>query len=190
MSRSHIPESEWHPAFLILDEYQEFADAEKTPHMLRLMRRYNAGAILAHHNMFNDVFDDAIRSAISTNTAIKMASKPAGLDIKYMERDMQCDEDFLTKVAVMSDTHARFACTFTGLDHPFIAEVPFGYINQLTKLTDDEYRAFREQNKAALTQTPDRTDPPVRQTDQPAAAPEQPPPPRPRRDDPEAGSTW
>lgn len=192
MGRAHIPEDQWHPTFLVIDEFQEFADSAKTPHMLRLMRRYNAGAVLAHHNMFNDVFDDAIRSAISTNTGIKFASKPAGMDINYMARDMQCETEFLTKTAVKSETHARFACTFTGLDHPFIAEVPFGCINQLTKLTTEEYRALRAQNKAALTQAPNRTDPPVRQTDQPAAAPEQPPPraSRPSADDPEAGSTW
>jgi hypothetical protein len=40
-----------HPAFIFIDEFQEFADEEKTPQLLRLIREYKGGAVLAHQNM-------------------------------------------------------------------------------------------------------------------------------------------
>lgn len=98
----------WHPVFIVIDEFQECADEYKTPEMLRLIREYNAGAILAHHNMYPTECNDGIRSAISTNTGIKYASDPRGMDINYMARDMQCEAGFLTKQCKKSETHARF----------------------------------------------------------------------------------
>jgi len=139
-----------HPVYLVIDEFQEFADAEKVPELLRLIREYNGGAILAHHNMYNDVFDDAIRSAISTNTSIKFATSPGGLDVSYMARDLQCSAEFLTKQCVKDKDRARFGCYFTGLTHPFIQEVFFDEYNYWARMSDSEYRALRQRNKYAL----------------------------------------
>jgi ABC-type lipoprotein export system ATPase subunit len=50
-ARAGTPKSTWHPTFIVIDEFQEFADEHKTPEMLRLIREYNGGVILAHHNM-------------------------------------------------------------------------------------------------------------------------------------------
>src|SRR5262249_33720297 len=65
--------TERHPVYLVIDEFQEFADPEKTPRLLRLLREYNGGAVLAHQNMYCPELDDAMRNAISTNTSIKYA---------------------------------------------------------------------------------------------------------------------
>ena len=51
-ARAAIPKSQWTPAFLIIDEFQDFADEAKTPELLRLAREYNLGVIIAHQNMF------------------------------------------------------------------------------------------------------------------------------------------
>jgi hypothetical protein len=101
--------------------------------------------------MYNDIFDDAIRGAISTNTAIKYASDPRGQDINYMARDFQCEPEFLTKQAKQTETHVRFACTFTGLDHPFLIDIQKGEINSCKRMTDQQYDALRLKNKIALT---------------------------------------
>ena len=149
-ARSNIPKAQWNPAFLIVDEAQEFIDSEKMPRMLRLMRSFNAGAVLAHHNMYNDVFDDSIRAAISTNTGIKFCSDPRGMDINYMARDMRCESDFLTKYARKTKTEARFACLFSELDHPFLYSVPLGHIQSRMKASNEAYDNLREKNRRAL----------------------------------------
>lgn len=150
-SRTKLPESEWHPAFLIIDEFQEFADEFKTPEMLRLIREYNGGAIIAHHNMFPTEFNDGIRSAISTNTRIKYASDPAGKDISYMASDMHCDPKFLTDACVKAPDRARFGCYYTGLPHPFVEEVPFGQIKTFPKMKLAQHARLMENNRAALS---------------------------------------
>ena len=153
-SRADIPKSQWHPTYIVMDEFQEFADAIKVPEMLRLIRAYNGGAVLAHHNMYCNEFDDAIRSAISTNTSIKYASSPRGLDVHYVARDMQCDPEFLTKTCVKNATHARFGCYFTGLQHPFLQEVAFNEYDRWPKMTPEQYQAMRAAHRARYRAAP------------------------------------
>ena len=140
-----------HPVYLVIDEFQEFADAEKTPRLLRLLREYNGGAVIAHQNMFCAELDEATRTAISTNTSIKYASSPEGQDLNYMARDLRCDPDWL-KAQHKSETHAKFACYVRGmgLTHPFIVHSEFGWIEKWPKMSDEDYRVLRATNKAAL----------------------------------------
>ena len=96
-SRTDIPRNEWTPSFLYIDEFQDFADEEKTPEILRLAREYNLGVILAHQNMYCDELNNSIRTSISTNTSIKFCASPEGLDLNYMARDLRCEPGFLSK---------------------------------------------------------------------------------------------
>jgi hypothetical protein len=155
-----------YPVYLVIDEAQEFMDAEKTPRLLRLLREYNGGAVLAHQNMFCLELDDAMRNAISTNTSIKYCASPEGRDLRYMVSDMRCDEEFLKNVH-KTKTHAQFACFVRGmtppLKHPFIVETELGWINKWPKMSDADYKALRATNKAALADTHEPTkkdDPP------------------------------
>jgi len=144
-ARAAIPKSQWTPAFLIIDEFQDFADEEKTPELLRLAREYNLGVILAHQNMFCAELNDDIRNAISTNTSIKYAASPEGGDLNYMARDMRCDPDFL-KTQIKSGNIAKFACYVRGMNltHPFSYNVELGYIDRWPKLPNDEYVRIKQ----------------------------------------------
>lgn len=166
MARTSVPKSEWSPAFLVIDEFQEFADEQKTPEMLRLVREYNMGIVLAHHNMYCIEFDDAIRSAISTNTSIKYATNPEAQDINYMARDMRCEGSFLTS-QTKTATEAKFACYVRGmgLTHPFVASVPFGAVDRAKKMSPEALKRLLQRNTALLAATPPK-------------APEKPPQPR------------
>src|SRR5262249_2399531 len=72
-----------HPVYRVVDAFQEFADPEKPPRLLRLLREYNGGAVIAHQNMYCAELDEATRTAISTNTSIKYAASPEGQDLNY-----------------------------------------------------------------------------------------------------------
>lgn len=206
-SRAGTPQNTWTPVFILIDEFQEFADEIMTPQMLRLMREYKGGAVLAHHNMYPTEFNDGIRSAISTNTSIKYCSDPRGMDINYMARDLQCNSEFLTRRCRKDAEQARFGCYFVGLDHPFLYEIPFGEIDRWPKMTPSQNSFLRKVNKLALqsTQAPafDPFGPPVEElsdyqvtptsTDEdgshtkPFSARGKPSTPS---DTPESGSTW
>jgi energy-coupling factor transporter ATP-binding protein EcfA2 len=156
------------PVYVVIDELQEFADADKSPEMLRIMREYSGGAILAHQNMYCAEIDDDMRNAISTNTSIKYSSSPESIDLNYMARDLRCEPEFLKSVE-HTDTHGRFACFVRGmrLQHPFIVEVPFGNIQAQPHMTDAEYRELIAFNMAHLSATR-RQAPTVERPDSPA----------------------
>jgi hypothetical protein len=146
--------TERHPVYLIIDEFQEFADPEKTPRLLRLLREYGGGAVLAFQNMYCAELDDATRNAISTNTSIKYASSPEGQDLGYLARDLRCEPEFL-KERHKTATHAQFACYVRGMQkHPFIVHSQLGWIDKWPKMNDEAYGQLRARNKAALQDDP------------------------------------
>lgn len=150
--RSVIPKAEWHPAYLIIDEFQEFADEDKTPELLRLAREYNLGVVLAHQNMHSNELNDSLRTSISTNTSIKYSSTPEAIDQNYMARDLRCDAQFLKD----HTKPGTFACFARGMNlkHPFLVTVPFGAISQQPQSSPEAHRAIVAEAKQRVAGTP------------------------------------
>jgi energy-coupling factor transporter ATP-binding protein EcfA2 len=146
--RSLIPRDQWNPAYLFVDEFQDFADDEKTPELLRLAREYNLGVVLAHQNMHSLELNDALRTTISTNTSIKYCSSPEAIDQAYMARDLRCDTDFL-KLFTAPGTFACFARGMN-LQHPFLTTVQFGSIDRQPKMSAATHQAVFLEAKRAL----------------------------------------
>lgn len=136
--RGDLPVSQWRPNFLIVDEFQEFVDAEKTPELLRLGREYNVGVMIAHHNMYDQGIDDGIRAAISTLTGTKYCGDVRGMDLSYMVRDFGCDASFFRHQQV-TETHVRFAHVMRRVhDTPVSITVRRGNLEGLDKRTEHE----------------------------------------------------
>jgi hypothetical protein len=203
LSRVAIPnKQQWHPAYLYIDEFGEFADKIQIPRMLRLMREYKVGAVLAHQSLHDETIDDSLRATISTATSIKYASSPEGIDLNYAARDLRCEPDWLrqqTKTA----THARFGCFVRGhLEHPISVTMPFGMIGKLPQMSDEAHERLIEVKQREVASLPtdqvpprqpepvslkNRFAPDIRQP-RSTAGPEQQQSSAP--DTPEAGSTW
>jgi hypothetical protein len=150
-ARFTILRNEWYQAHLIIDEFQEFADEEKTPELLRLAREYKLAVTLAHQEMHGAGMTEKIRSAISTNTTVKYASSPEGVDLAYVARDLRCETSFLTQ-ARKTPTDARFACYFRGFtDHPFIHSAPFGAIDREPQMSQDALARMLRANAERLS---------------------------------------
>ena len=115
------------PAFLYIDEFQDFVDEDATPRQLRLAREYNLGIIMAHQQMFCNEFNDNTRSSVSSAT-IKYCSKVFSYDRSYMLKDLNCSEHFLDQQVPDHDRHVvKFACSVKG--HPTSSiEVPYPII--------------------------------------------------------------
>jgi hypothetical protein len=137
--RSRIPRSEWRRTYLLIDEFAQYCDLEKTPEMLRLAREYNLGITMAIQD-FDDEVLKRLATTLVTNTAIKYSSSPGGTDANFLARDMLCDPDWLRRVQ-KNQTHARFAVHVRGmippLEHPFIHEAKFGDIEQSANVMSD-----------------------------------------------------
>jgi hypothetical protein len=145
-----------HPVYLIIDEFQEFADEIFTPRMLRLIREYGGGVTMAFQNMFCVELNDNTRNGIVTNTSIKYAATPEGADAPYLAKSMRCTPDFLQSVH-KSKTHGHFACFVRNLTpplkHPFIHTEKFLWANEWPQITEKEHKALKARNKAALADT-------------------------------------
>jgi hypothetical protein len=144
-----------HPAFLFVDEFQEFADEQKTPQLLRLIREYKAGAVIAHQNMVCAELTANSQAAISTNTVIKFASSPGADDLGRATKDLRCDADFLTLVCRKEPDNSlfRFGCFFPGLDHPFVYQVQHE-IQRHASVGHERYQEKRAHNRDALRDPP------------------------------------
>jgi hypothetical protein len=140
-----------HPAFLFVDEFQEFADEQKTPQLLRLIREYKAGAVIAHQNMVCAELTANSQAAISTNTVIKFASSPGADDLGRATKDLRCDAEFLTRVCRKEPDNSffRFGCFFPGLDHPFVYQVGHD-IQRHASVSHERYQEIRAHNRGAL----------------------------------------
>jgi hypothetical protein len=137
------------PAFLFIDEFQDFVDEERTAKQLRLAREYNLGIVCAHQNMFCPELSDDLRTAISTNTTIKYCSAPGGRDKTYMAGDFGgVDQEYLAK-HVKSATHANFACLVKGYP-PFSVQVPFGNISKAMQMSDTDHQRLLLYNRSRL----------------------------------------
>jgi hypothetical protein len=147
------------PAFLMIDEFQDFADEYQTSRMLRLAGEYNLGIVLAHQTMHCVEFNQPIQTAISTNTSIKYCASPEGVDVSYMARDLHCDAAFLKGIQ-KTPTHAQFACHVRGmgLERPFILPVELGNIEkqpQNDEPSTEEVVAYAKDQLRQTTKAPD-----------------------------------
>lgn len=155
-SRYAIPKDQWRPAYLVIDEFQDFVDEEKSPEMLRLAREYNLGIVLAHQNMYCAEFTESIRNSISTNTTIKYCAGAEGADRSYMARDLRCEQEFFSSHTEPKNGYGHFACYVRGmgLNHPFIYPVAYGNVEARPQMPDIVYRRFRRHNGYRLSSPP------------------------------------
>lgn len=183
--RITIPDrTQWHPAFLYIDEFQEFADETKSAELLQLAREFRLGVLVAHQDITSQL-TESLRSALATNTTTKYVSSLGGLDANFMAREMNCDADFFQR-AVKTSTHARFASYVRGLTpQPVIFEVPFRAVENEPQMTAEQYAQLLERNRAYITEP--REDRTLGIASLPASKPREADPPK--AADPEATAT-
>jgi len=158
----------WPPAFLIIDEFQEYADEIKTPQMLRLAREYNLGIVMATQILHDKPFTDGLRNQLSTNTSIKYAASVEAQDLTYITRDMHCDSQFITARKV-TPTHVNFACFARNVvDHPMSIHVPLGNVEAQPQMTDGQLQKFLDINAQRLSAETHKAEAPLAGASRPA----------------------
>jgi hypothetical protein len=170
---------EWYSAFLIVDEFQEFADEIKTPELLRLAREYNLGVVMATQVLHGPPFTDALRNSMSTNTTIKYAAAVEGTDLNYMARDMRCEPEYIMRRR-RTDTEVDFACYVRNLftDARSI-KAPIGNVGSQPQMTEEQLQRLLRLNakrltadRQAPTPVPSSPSPPPQLPAKPQAAPQ------------------
>jgi hypothetical protein len=180
LERAVIPESERHPAFLIVDEAHEYFDLA-IDDLLTEARKYKVGGVFAHQ--FLDQTTPYLRSSFSASTAIKLAGGVSAGDARFVASDMRTTQDF-----ILSQPPLHFACHIRNVTPQAVSiPVEVGKLEKEPKLTTEEYEAMRALNRREVSLGPQRqeTRPPPSQPPPQAAGPEQPPEPPPHRPSPQ-----
>jgi hypothetical protein len=184
LERVTIHKVQRRPAFLHIDEFQEFSDDEKTPKILALAREFNLGVTMYTHLLAH--FSLLMRSVVLTNTRTKYAARLAD-DAPAMAKIMgNCDPALLMRAP--TDPHVQLACYVSGLsDAPSIIQLPKGAIDREPQLSEHDKEFLWQRNRERLPILVRRpTPPPPPPPNTSAYTPPPPPPPQPNSSKPAA----
>jgi hypothetical protein len=154
--RLAIPRPEWNPAYLIIDEAQEFVDEEKTPELIQQAREFNLGITIAHQNIKGHLSDNLF-AAIASSTSTKYAGGASAEDAAKMAKDMWCTPEFILAQRQIHRQETHFACFVKGqTDRAISVRLPLGAIDQERRMLPAAYEAFLTENRARLHHVPRR----------------------------------
>lgn len=145
MERSSIAPHERNPAFVYIDEAQDYFD-ENIGHLLNQARKYLIGMVLAHQNL--DQLGVSLRSSIFASTSIKFAGGVSAKDARLLSDEMRCDDDLLLSTR-KRQKQTEFACYIRNLTPQAVKiTMPLGYVESVPMLDRDDYRALVDENRA------------------------------------------
>lgn len=145
MQRAALPSHERRPAFVYLDEAQDYFD-ENIEHLLAQARKYRVGMVLAHQNL--DQLSTELRASIMASTSIKFAGGVSAKDARTLAQDMNCEPDFLQGMRKRKD-RTEFACWIRNLTPQAIrVEVPLGEVEKLPTLAEADYAVLVAANRS------------------------------------------
>lgn len=175
-----VAHADRHPAFLIVDEASEYFD-DNIQMLLEQARKFNVGLVLAHQHL--DQLSTGLRSAITANTAIKLAGGINDRDARALAPDMRTTGEFIGSMKKQASS-TEFACYVRNYTANAVRlAVPFGMLENAPKMTETERKALIERNRARYS-SHSTTSEPKQETKQPEPKPQQTP-----RKDPDHVST-
>jgi hypothetical protein len=171
LRRANVPEHRRRPAYLVVDEASPYFD-EQTEDVLRTMRSYRVGAVLAFQD-FAPVAD-TLKSAMYGNTSIKMAGGKSTLDARILADPLHTTPEFILSRQKVDHGFSEFACYVDRVTPAAVSlRIPHGTLDAQPRMSDDQYRRLRATNKQAMTRgpSPALTPPPASPIAPPTAPP-------------------
>jgi Type IV secretion-system coupling protein DNA-binding domain len=151
LRRNSIPPLQRRAAYLVVDEAAPYFD-EQTEEVLRTMRSYRVGALLAFQD-FGPV-SVSLKSAISSNTSIRLAGGKID-DLNFAARLVSAEPAFIRSQSKKDYAYSDFACYVDRLTSAAVSlRIPHGAVDQLPRMTDEQYDRLRKLNRAKLTELP------------------------------------
>jgi hypothetical protein len=144
LQRSALQPHERNPAFVYIDEAQDYFD-DKIGHLLNQARKYRVGMVLAHQNL--DQLSLGLRSTVMSSTSIKLAGGVSAKDARALAEDMRCDADFLQKMRKTRE-RTEFACFVRNFTPKAVqVSVPLGFVESLPRLPQESVARLIEANR-------------------------------------------
>lgn len=165
LERAALPADKRHPAFLVVDEAQDYFDTN-IDDLLTEARKYKLGTVFAHQYMGQTT--QQLRASLAANTSIKLASGVSTADAKTLAPDLRTTSDF-----ILEQPKLQFACHIRGVTSQAISlPITAGKLEQYEQLDDATKQAIRERNREKVSHGP--PPPPEEPPDTPDEPPEPP----------------
>jgi hypothetical protein len=144
------PMSERKPAYLFVDEAGAYFE-EQTEDMLRTMRSYRVGAVLAFQD-FGQV-PASLRSAMLSNTSIKMVGGKSVEDARLLAPALRTTPEHILAHQKTDRSHSDFVCWIDGItkSSPMSLSVDHGAVSKAPAMSAKQYALMRANNKHDLT---------------------------------------
>lgn len=144
LQRSALQPHERNPAFVYIDEAQDYFD-DKIGQLLNQARKYRVGMVLAHQNL--DQLSLGLRSTIMSSTSIKLAGGVSAKDARALAEDMRCDDEFLQKMR-KSKERTEFACFVRNFTPKAVqVSVPLGFVERMPRLSQGSVTRLIDANR-------------------------------------------
>lgn len=144
LQRSALQPHERNPAFVYVDEAQDYFD-DKIGHLLNQARKYRVGMVLAHQNL--DQLSAGLRASVMSSTSIKLAGGVSAKDARALAEEMRIDAEFLQKMR-KSRERTEFACFVRNFTPQAVqVSVPLGYLEAQPRLEDESVTRLIDSNR-------------------------------------------
>jgi hypothetical protein len=159
------PARERKAAHLFVDEAGAYFE-EQTEDMLRTMRSYRVGAVLAFQD-FGQV-SAGLRSAMLSNTSVKMVGGKSVDDARLLAPALRTTPEHILGHQKTDYSHSDYVCWIDGVtkSSPMSLGVAHGTVDKEPQMHDEHYARMREDNKRALSAPNDDRPPRAQPTPQ------------------------
>jgi hypothetical protein len=145
LERSTIPEHQRTPAFVYIDEAQEYFD-DSIETILNQARKYRVGLTLAHQTL--DQLSPRLRSALLANTSMKCAGGVSAKDASALAPELRTTPEFIEGMR-RRGPRSEFAVWIKHQTAEAIRlSIPLGYLERQPMLGDEELEALLAANRA------------------------------------------
>lgn len=154
LERAIIPEEKRRPAFLIVDEAHQYFD-KSVRDLLVEARKYKVGCIFAHQYLHQAT--DNLTGALAI-AGTKLVGMTSTSDARAMAPNMHIEAETL----MANKKPLDFSCYIGGVtDKAIPIRVEAGLLEREPKLSDEEYRAYRERNRQRVSGKKAQQEPPI-----------------------------
>ena len=140
-----------HDTMVYVDEAAEVFD-KSIDKFLTEARKKRAG--LSIFFQYLGQLPQELRASVESNTSIKLAGGVSDHDARIFAREMRTTPEF-----ILSQPKLQFACYIKNEGRRSI-RVPIGILEEEEQMTDEEYAAFRAENRERVTSTLPQEEPP------------------------------
>lgn len=158
--RASVPEHDRRPTLLVIDEAAPYFD-DTFDKLLTRVRQFKLGVCVAFQHM--EQAGEKLRSAIASNTSVKLAGGLGYTDSRWLARDMETTPEFLkaqNRDGSEPPQWTRLGCHVRNYTpHAVSIYVPFYTLENMPQMTRAEHAEMLRRNRLRVAVLPD--DPPV-----------------------------